>query len=247
LVLVSLAPACPDQDKAISRAAQALSKPLMGVTEGPAGRINHFHPKSSCTIIVARDAYYANLPLTPSSPRSNVTEKESVMQMPTRLFVALAVAVTLAAATVQAPAQAQTITGQDCEALFNTTDTDHDGKISIEEFVVGLGGQTYAARKVLKERFAGTDTNKDDVITKDEFCIPVEPSEQAPEEECADRFKKMDTDHDGRLSITEFMVGSNAQTYGARKVSQTTFIIMDTDRDELLTLEEFCKGKEQGQ
>jgi hypothetical protein len=169
------------------------------------------------------------------------------MQMPTRLFVALAVAVTLAAATVQTPARAQSVSGEECEALFNTTDTDHDGKISIEEFVVGLGGQTYAARKVLKERFVGSDTNKDDVITKDEFCIPVEASEQAPAEECAAIFKKTDTDHDGRVSVSELMVGSNAQSYGTRKLAQTNFIMMDANRDELLTEEEFCKNTEPGQ
>jgi len=137
---------------------------------------------------------------------------------------------------------------KECVDMFKEMDKDGDGKVTLEEFVIGAQPPTYAGRKTSKEAFVKMDKNADEVITLDEFCIVQELKEgekpPTPEEQCEELFKKYDTDHDRKLSLTEFIIGAEAQTYGSRKASKNTFILMDRNQDEELTQEEFCAGPE---
>jgi Ca2+-binding EF-hand superfamily protein len=59
---------------------------------------------------------------------------------------------------------------EECADRFKKMDTDHDGRLSITEFMVGSNAQTYGARKVSQTTFIIMDTDRDELLTLEEFC-----------------------------------------------------------------------------
>jgi len=59
---------------------------------------------------------------------------------------------------------------EQCEELFKKYDTDHDGKLSLTEFFVGTGTQSYGSRKASQTTFIIMDKNQDEELTQEEFC-----------------------------------------------------------------------------
>jgi hypothetical protein len=58
-------------------------------------------------------------------------------------------------------------------ALFNTYDRNHDGKITLQEFLDLNGCRDRSCRERLTKIFRQMDLNGDGVITLDEFLAPV--------------------------------------------------------------------------
>jgi Ca2+-binding EF-hand superfamily protein len=64
---------------------------------------------------------------------------------------------------------------EQCEELFKKHDTDHDGKLSVTELIVGGEAQSYGTRKAYKNTFLLMDRNHDEELTQEEFCAGPEP------------------------------------------------------------------------
>ena len=64
---------------------------------------------------------------------------------------------------------------EQCEELFKKHDTDHDGKLSVTELIVGSEAQSYGTRKASKNTFLLMDRNHDEELTQEEFCAGPEP------------------------------------------------------------------------
>ncbi|MHB8067792.1 MAG: EF-hand domain-containing protein [Desulfobaccales bacterium] len=58
-------------------------------------------------------------------------------------------------------------------ALFNTYDRNHDGKITLQEFLDLNGCRNPSCRERLTKTFRQMDLNGDGVITLEEFLAPV--------------------------------------------------------------------------
>ncbi|XP_077991997.1 calsenilin-like isoform X2 [Glandiceps talaboti] len=103
--------------------------------------------------------------------------------------------------------------------VFNTFDTDSNGTISFEEFVLGL---SILSRGTINEKlqwaFNLYDVNKDGCITREEMLGIIqaiydmmgrysEPTyeELTPKEHADKIFQKMDLNRDGVITIDEFM------------------------------------------
>lgn len=52
-----------------------------------------------------------------------------------------------------------------CQQRFDSMDTDHDGKVTKEEFMAAPHGRGYP-----EQMFSAMDVNKQGFITKDQFC-----------------------------------------------------------------------------
>ncbi|XP_044538251.1 Kv channel-interacting protein 4 isoform X4 [Gracilinanus agilis] len=103
--------------------------------------------------------------------------------------------------------------------LFNAFDTDHNGSVSFEDFVMGL---SILLRGTVQEKlnwaFNLYDINKDGCITKEEMldimkaiydmmgkCTYPVLKEDAPRQHVETFFQKMDKNKDGVVTIDEFI------------------------------------------
>nr|XP_034969484.1 Kv channel-interacting protein 4-like [Zootoca vivipara] len=103
--------------------------------------------------------------------------------------------------------------------LFNAFDTDHNGSVSFEDFVMGL---SILLRGTVQEKlnwaFNLYDINKDGCITKEEMldimkaiydmmgkCTYPVVKEDAPRQHVETFFQKMDKNKDGVVTIDEFI------------------------------------------
>ncbi|KAF7248127.1 Kv channel-interacting protein 4 [Varanus komodoensis] len=103
--------------------------------------------------------------------------------------------------------------------LFNAFDTDHNGCVSFEDFVMGL---SILLRGTVQEKlnwaFNLYDINKDGYITKEEMldimkaiydmmgkCTYPVLKEDAPRQHVENFFQKMDKNKDGVVTIDEFI------------------------------------------
>ncbi|XP_071288720.1 Kv channel-interacting protein 4 isoform X2 [Agelaius tricolor] len=103
--------------------------------------------------------------------------------------------------------------------LFNAFDTDHNGSVSFEDFVMGL---SVLLRGTVQEKlnwaFNLYDINKDGYITKEEMldimkaiydmmgkCTYPVLKEDAPRQHVETFFQKMDKNKDGVVTIDEFI------------------------------------------
>ncbi|XP_067381292.1 Kv channel-interacting protein 4 isoform X4 [Channa argus] len=103
--------------------------------------------------------------------------------------------------------------------LFNAFDTDHNGSVSFEDFVMGL---SILLRGTVQEKlnwaFNLYDINKDGYITKEEMldimkaiydmmgkCTYPVLKEEAPRQHVEVFFQKMDKNKDGVVTIDEFI------------------------------------------
>ncbi|XP_056411463.1 Kv channel-interacting protein 4 isoform X1 [Hyla sarda] len=103
--------------------------------------------------------------------------------------------------------------------LFNAFDTDHNGSVSFEDFVMGL---STLLRGTIQEKlnwaFNLYDINKDGYITKEEMldimkaiydmmgkCTYPVVKEDAPKQHVENFFQKMDINKDGVVTIEEFI------------------------------------------
>ncbi|KAL7876055.1 hypothetical protein AOLI_G00110180 [Acnodon oligacanthus] len=103
--------------------------------------------------------------------------------------------------------------------LFNAFDTDHDGSVSFEDFVMGL---SILLRGTVQEKlnwaFNLYDINKDGYITKEEMldimkaiynmmgkCTYPILKEETPRQHVEIFFQKMDKNKDGVVTIDEFI------------------------------------------
>ncbi|KAM6362261.1 Kv channel-interacting protein 4 isoform 3-T3 [Alca torda] len=103
--------------------------------------------------------------------------------------------------------------------LFNAFDTDHNGSVSFEDFVMGL---SILLRGTVQEKlnwaFNLYDINKDGYITKEEMldimkaiydmmgkCTYPVLKEDAPRQHVETFFQKMDKNKDGVVTIDEFI------------------------------------------
>ncbi|XP_078256791.1 Kv channel-interacting protein 4 isoform X1 [Rhinoraja longicauda] len=103
--------------------------------------------------------------------------------------------------------------------LFNAFDTDHNGSVSFEDFVLGLSGLLRGTiQDKLKWAFNLYDINKDGFVTKEEmldimksiydmmgkYTYPV-LREETPRQHVEIFFQKMDKNKDGVVTIDEFI------------------------------------------
>uniref|UniRef100_A0A6I8QZ51 Kv channel-interacting protein 4 n=1 Tax=Xenopus tropicalis TaxID=8364 RepID=A0A6I8QZ51_XENTR len=103
--------------------------------------------------------------------------------------------------------------------LFNAFDTDHNGSVSFEDFVIGL---STLLRGTIQEKlnwaFNLYDINKDGYITKEEMfdimksiydmmgkCTYPLVREETPRQHVENFFQKMDINKDGVVTIEEFI------------------------------------------
>ncbi|XP_039191837.1 Kv channel-interacting protein 4 isoform X6 [Crotalus tigris] len=103
--------------------------------------------------------------------------------------------------------------------LFNAFDTDHNGSVSFEDFVMGL---SILLRGTVQEKLSWAfnlyDINKDGYITKEEMldimkaiydmmgkCTYPVLQEDAPRQHVETFFQKMDRNKDGVVTIDEFI------------------------------------------
>uniref|UniRef100_UPI003AAB9DDC Kv channel-interacting protein 4-like n=1 Tax=Centroberyx gerrardi TaxID=166262 RepID=UPI003AAB9DDC len=103
--------------------------------------------------------------------------------------------------------------------LFNAFDTDHNGSVSFEDFVMGL---SILLRGTIQEKlnwaFNLYDINKDGYITKEEMldimkaiydmmgkCTYPVLKEETPRQHVEIFFQKMDKNKDGVVTIDEFI------------------------------------------
>ncbi|KFQ45038.1 Kv channel-interacting protein 4, partial [Nestor notabilis] len=103
--------------------------------------------------------------------------------------------------------------------LFNAFDTDHNGSVSFEDFVMGLSILLRGTvQEKLKWAFNLYDINKDGYITKEEMldimkaiydmmgkCTYPILKEDAPRQHVETFFQKMDKNKDGVVTIDEFI------------------------------------------
>jgi Ca2+-binding EF-hand superfamily protein len=108
--------------------------------------------------------------------------------MRTALVVAF---LALALQTHAAPAQAQS--GSD---YFSIVDTDHDGRISLPEYIERFSWA-----------FVQMDANRDGVLEPAEQLVPGSARITLAEHQArlSAQFRKQDADHDGSLSRREFL------------------------------------------
>jgi len=118
-----------------------------------------------------------------------------------------------------------------CEDHFKSTDTDKDGKVTLEEF-----SAIKHPRGNAKDLFKSRDVNNDGFLTVDEFCERGMMHGHHMMGNCEDHFKSMDTDKDGKVSLAEFK--SARHPHGN---PDNMFKIRDADKDGFLTMDEFCK------
>jgi len=115
------------------------------------------------------------------------------------------------------------------EAWFEQIDTDHDGKISADEWAAGH-----------KEVFSKMDTNGDGKVSPDEMKAAKEKREKMMGKSgghemmsVTETMKIMDLNGDGYITEDEFVTAS-----------KTKFDKMDTDHDGYLTKAELKAGHE---
>ena len=90
---------------------------------------------------------------------------------------------------------------------FNTMDTNHDGKISKDEFVVQQQKDLAQARAnleaKLRDAFKRLDTNKDGVLSLPEFLGSASTinTTETPDQ----LLQRLDSNHDGKVSAEEFL------------------------------------------
>lgn len=112
----------------------------------------------------------------------------------------------------------------DQESMFETMDTNGDGKISPDEHSVATG-----------QMFDTMDANGDGKVTAAEMTAAHQKitgkKAQKGDMTAVDKIKTMDTNGDGRLTVEEYAAGS-----------QWMFQQMDTDQDGYLTKAEMKVG-----
>ncbi len=122
---------------------------------------------------------------------------------------------TVWAATVQAQTNAAPI--KPVAAVFQSADTNSDGRVSLDEFASSVGTST----------FARLDQDRDGVITLAEWKT-VDHSPEATK-----HFEAVDKDRNGRISYPEF-----ADALNSRSNLHDSFKSLDRDRDSHLAPDE---------
>lgn len=121
------------------------------------------------------------------------------------------------------------------KAIFNGMDANHDGLVSLEEFMLQLRRHD---RPPLDVVFRTADTNADGYLSFAEFsAIPaiVELAKRSPNAP-QQLFTKMDTNTDGQLSLAEFLAQPICPD---GEPPQDPFALADTDHDGFLSFAEF--------
>ena len=84
---------------------------------------------------------------------------------------------------------------RDRAAMFKAKDTNHDGKLTLEEYLYRFPDEAEGRR-----RFPTFDTNKDGFLSLEEYS--TDPKKSA---ESQARFKRFDKNNDGKVSREEFV------------------------------------------
>ncbi len=130
-----------------------------------------------------------------------------------QFFIAAALLTTSSAAFAQ--------TRPNMEALFEQADTNHDGKVTKDEFLAARAAQ-----------FASFDRNGDGYIDEQDFPKRMMAMSQA-HAHFAELLKQFDTNGDGRISRQEFTQGPTP-----------IFDQADADHDGVLNAQELAAAKE---
>ena len=135
----------------------------------------------------------------------------------------------------------------DASRLFNTIDTDHDGKITKEElknaFIQYYNISEIEAINKTNYIFNIIDTDSNDMIENEEFIRAcINPNIFASYNYLKVAFNYFDKNRDGKISITEMeekFFQKSAQNPNAKKKLQNMFNEIDTNHDGFISFEEF--------
>lgn len=135
----------------------------------------------------------------------------------------------------------------DASRLFNTIDTDHDGKITKEElknaFIQYYNISEIEAINKANYIFNIIDTDSNDMIENEEFIRAcINPNIFASYNYLKVAFNYFDKNRDGKISITEMeekFFQKSAQNPNAKKKLQNMFNEIDTNHDGFISFEEF--------
>ena len=91
------------------------------------------------------------------------------------------------------------------QAFLKSVDTNNDGKVSFEEFIVMMA--TKAKTESLAKMFRAADKNKDGYLSKEELCNALQESGKTVSEDDMERYMAIgDRNGDGRLNYEEFSI-----------------------------------------
>ena len=131
--------------------------------------------------------------------------------------------------------------------MFNTIDSDHDGKITKEElknaFIQYYNISEIEAINKANYIFNIIDTDSNDMIENEEFIRAcINPNIFASYNYLKVAFNYFDKNRDGKISITEMeekFFQKSAQNPNAKKKLHNMFNEVDTNHDGFISFEEF--------
>jgi Ca2+-binding EF-hand superfamily protein len=170
--------------------------------------------------------------LRPRPARLGYADSREIDQM-TSLRIAFAAFLLAPASAASAQAGPRPISRADyvktIDTRFAAMDTNHDGKVSLDEMVATQQRDLQQAKlriaQQLQMKFRQLDTNKDGKLSVAEFMAAAPPIQTA--ETPAQMIQKFDSNHDGKVTAEEFRAPELAK-----------FGKVDSNHDGVASLEE---------